>query len=102
MNKNSTPSDELPAIKRALGFLGRLFFASRETVVENGEEREIRRTFRYKGPKISELIECVPTRRSDDTPLQLKHRRALNRALLRGRRSQIQRKVTRLTGIVFT
>lgn len=74
---------------------GRWFFISREVVDQGGEHKSIRRTFRHRGPTLNVLVQAAevahPAPRYADKPrLAAKRWRALERALRRGRRTQVE------------
>lgn len=82
---------------------GRWFFISRETVDQDGELKSIRRTFRHRGPSVTDLklafSAARPAERYLDKPrLAAKRRRAVERALRRGRRTQIEQAIGSYTG----
>jgi len=103
MNKSIEKTQEPVKITTPPPGGGRWFFISRETVDHDGEIKSIRRTFRHKGRTLAQLIGdaamASPAPRYLDKPrLAAKRWRALQRALLRGRRAQVESALGSYTG----
>lgn len=84
---------------------GRWFFISRETVDDDGQLKSIRRVFSHKGPSLAtlrvsaaEARPAVAPKYADKPRLAAKRWRALQRALRRGRRTQVESALGSYTG----
>ena len=82
---------------------GRWFFISSEFQDRDGQTVRVTRIFRHRGPSVPDLklafSAARPAERYLDKPrLAAKRRRAVERALRRGRRTQIEQAIGSYTG----